>query len=103
MAVRREQRAREPAEVVGGREQPGVAGDPAERPGVAVVHLAPDETGLEALVAVELGRGDLGAGSRVSGRKRVRSIPKRRGDHLGEEPGPAGVRRSAATAQPSSM
>ena len=85
MALGIEQRAREPAEVGGGREQPGVAGNTAERPGVAVVHLAPDESGLEPLIAVELGRGDqppLALRRPKAGAFQA----ERRGDGLGERP-----------------
>jgi hypothetical protein len=58
MAVRREQGAREPAEIRRRAEQPGVPADPAEREGVAVVHLTPDHARSGPLVAVGLGGRD---------------------------------------------
>jgi len=54
---RREQRAREPAQVRGRPEQPGVPADPAEREGVTVMHAAPDHARAGSLVAVGLSGG----------------------------------------------
>ena len=85
MAFGSKQRADEPAELGGRCEQARMAGNAAEPPGVAVVHLAPDEARLEPLVAVELGRRD----QRPLARHRSEAgalQPERHGDGFGERP-----------------
>ena len=79
MSAGGEQRAREASEIVGRREQARMSRDPAERPGVAIVHLAPDEAGGQALVAVELGRCD--QSPRVRGREIARVLHSERLRH----------------------
>ena len=56
--VRREQRAREPAQIPGRAEQPSVPAHPAKRERVAVVHLPPHHARAGPLVAVGLGGRD---------------------------------------------
>jgi len=50
MPVRREERGREPAQILSRAEQPGVPADPAKRERVSVVHLPPDHTRTAALL-----------------------------------------------------